>query len=59
LPVDPADVRKVVLEEGLAVDSDKVRELRERLFASWGNELGRVQLCARISRCRDKRKAHS
>ena len=34
-PVDPADVRKVVLEEGVAVDSDKVRSLRERLFGNW------------------------
>ncbi|HEX3864254.1 MAG TPA: transglutaminase family protein [Stellaceae bacterium] len=35
LPVDPADVRKVVLEEQVAVDSDKVKGLRERLFGSW------------------------
>jgi transglutaminase-like putative cysteine protease len=35
LPVDPADVRKVVLEEGAALDSDKVKALRERLFGSW------------------------
>jgi transglutaminase-like putative cysteine protease len=35
LPVDPADVRKVVLEEGVAVDSDKVKALRERLFGNW------------------------
>jgi transglutaminase-like putative cysteine protease len=35
LPVDPADVRKVVLEEQLAVDSEKVRALRERLFGNW------------------------
>jgi len=35
LPVDPADVRKVVLEEQLALDSDKVKALRERLFGSW------------------------
>jgi len=34
-PVDPADVRKVVLEENLPVDSDKVRALRERLFGNW------------------------
>ena len=34
-PVDPADVRKVVLEEQVAVDSDKVRALRERLFGNW------------------------
>jgi transglutaminase-like putative cysteine protease len=35
LPVDPADVRKVVLEENIPVDSDKVKILRERLFGSW------------------------
>jgi transglutaminase-like putative cysteine protease len=34
-PVDPADVRKVVLEEQVAIDSDKVRALRERLFGNW------------------------
>ncbi|HEX3536781.1 MAG TPA: transglutaminase family protein [Stellaceae bacterium] len=34
-PVDPADVRKVVLEEGVPLDSDKVKALRERLFGSW------------------------
>jgi transglutaminase-like putative cysteine protease len=34
-PVDPADVRKVVLEEQVAVDSDKVKALRERLFGNW------------------------
>jgi transglutaminase-like putative cysteine protease len=34
-PLDPADVRKVVLEQKLAVDSPEVRELRERLFGNW------------------------
>lgn len=34
-PVDPADVRKVVLEAGLAVDSPQVRAQRERLFGTW------------------------
>src|SRR3984893_1257847 len=34
-PVDPADVRKVVLEESLPIDSDKVKALRERLFDNW------------------------
>jgi transglutaminase-like putative cysteine protease len=34
-PVDPADVRKVVLEEELAVDNEKVKALRERLFGNW------------------------
>jgi transglutaminase-like putative cysteine protease len=35
LPVDPADVRKVVLEAKLAVDSPEVKAQRERLFGSW------------------------
>ena len=35
LPVDPADVRKVVLEAKLAVDSPQVRAQRERLFGAW------------------------
>jgi transglutaminase-like putative cysteine protease len=34
-PVDPADVRKVVLEENVRIDSDKVKALRERLFGNW------------------------
>jgi transglutaminase-like putative cysteine protease len=34
-PVDPADVRKVVLEEQVSLDSDKVKALREQLFGSW------------------------
>jgi transglutaminase-like putative cysteine protease len=34
-PVDPADVRKVVLEEKIPADSDKVKALRERLFGNW------------------------
>jgi hypothetical protein len=28
-------VRKVVLEEQIAVDSDRVKALRERLFGNW------------------------
>lgn len=38
IPVDPADVRKVVLEEPpghLALSDAKVRAARERLFGSW------------------------
>jgi transglutaminase-like putative cysteine protease len=38
VPVDPADVRKVVLEEppgNLSLDDPKVRQARERLFGSW------------------------
>jgi transglutaminase-like putative cysteine protease len=34
-PVDPADVRKVVLEQKLAVDSPEIRALREDLFGAW------------------------
>ena len=34
-PVDPADVRKVVLEEKLPLDVAPVAALRERLFGSW------------------------
>ena len=38
VPVDPADVRKVVLEEppgNLAVRDEKVLAARQRLFGSW------------------------
>jgi transglutaminase-like putative cysteine protease len=38
VPVDPADVRKVVLEEppgNLALDSEPVKTARARLFGSW------------------------
>ncbi len=38
VPVDPADVRKVVLEEppgNLAIDAEVVRKARERLFGAW------------------------
>ena len=38
VPVDPADVRKVVLEEppgNLALDDDKVTDVRRRLFGAW------------------------
>ena len=38
VPVDPADVRKVVLEEPpghLALDDEKVKKARARLFGSW------------------------
>jgi transglutaminase-like putative cysteine protease len=34
-PVDPADVRKVVLEAKLPVDSPVVKAERERLFGAW------------------------
>jgi len=38
VPVDPADVRKVVLEEPpghLSLQDDAVKQVRERLFGSW------------------------
>jgi transglutaminase-like putative cysteine protease len=38
IPVDPADVRKVVLEEspgGLALDNPKVQSVRKALFGGW------------------------
>jgi transglutaminase-like putative cysteine protease len=38
VPVDPADVRKVVLEEPpgqLAIDDERVKTARTRLFGSW------------------------
>jgi transglutaminase-like putative cysteine protease len=38
VPVDPADVRKVVLEEppgNLAINNERVAEARKRLFGSW------------------------
>jgi transglutaminase-like putative cysteine protease len=38
VPVDPADVRKVVLEEppgGLALTDEKVVDVRKRLFGAW------------------------
>ena len=34
-PLDPADVRKVVLEQKMTLDSPEVRALRERLFGNW------------------------
>jgi transglutaminase-like putative cysteine protease len=34
-PIDPADVRKVVLEQKLPLDHPDVRALRERLFGHW------------------------
>ena len=33
--VDPADVRKAVLEEKLALNDPKIVELRKRLFGYW------------------------
>lgn len=35
VPVDPADVRKVVLEEGLSLDDPRVAALGRRLFGYW------------------------
>jgi transglutaminase-like putative cysteine protease len=34
-PMDPADVRKVILDHQLALDSAEIRDLRERLFGGW------------------------
>jgi transglutaminase-like putative cysteine protease len=34
-PIDPADVRKVILEQKLPIDSPEIRGLRERLFGNW------------------------
>lgn len=34
-PVDPADVRKVILDHRLALDSAEIRDLREKLFGGW------------------------
>jgi len=35
VPVDPADVRKAVLEEKLPLDDARIVALRERLFGYW------------------------
>ena len=35
VPVDPADVRKVVLEEKLALHVPAVQKIREQLFGTW------------------------
>jgi transglutaminase-like putative cysteine protease len=35
VPVDPADVRKAVLEEKLSLEHAGIASLRERLFGSW------------------------
>ena len=35
VPVDPADVRKAVLEEKLALSDPRITALRERLFGYW------------------------
>lgn len=34
-PLDPADVRKLVLEGGLPLDAPQVQATRQRLFGSW------------------------
>jgi transglutaminase-like putative cysteine protease len=34
-PVDPADVRKVALEQNLSLESPEIRAVRERLFGNW------------------------
>jgi transglutaminase-like putative cysteine protease len=35
VPVDPADVRKVMLEEQLPLEDAVITRLRERLFGTW------------------------
>ncbi|QWK20129.1 MAG: transglutaminase-like domain-containing protein [Hydrogenobacter thermophilus] len=35
VPADPADVRKLILEERLPVDHPKVKQVREFLFGNW------------------------
>lgn len=35
IAVDPADVRKVVLEEDVAIDSPHAQMIRKRLFGNW------------------------
>ena len=35
VPVDPADVRKAVLEENLPLDDTRIVALREKLFGAW------------------------
>ncbi len=50
VPVDPADVRKVVLEEppaNLAINDPKVVAARKTLFGAWETQLARLQLRAR------------
>jgi transglutaminase-like putative cysteine protease len=57
-PVDPADVRKVVLEEQASVDSDKVQALRKRLFGNWEmNWLGSTMPAT--SNCKARRRLRS
>ena len=35
VPVDPADVRKLILEENLSLSDPKVKKVREFLFGNW------------------------
>ncbi|MEW6408877.1 MAG: transglutaminase domain-containing protein [Nitrospirota bacterium] len=35
VPVDPADVRKVILEEDLSLKNAKVKKIKEYLFGNW------------------------
>lgn len=35
IPVDPADVRKLILEENLSLSDPKVKKVRKFLFGSW------------------------
>lgn len=35
VPVDPADIRKVILEEGLNITDKKIKDLREKFYGFW------------------------
>ena len=60
VPVDPADVRKVALEEPPGnlplADAGKVDAARHTLFGAWEDELDRLQMSVTTSRCRVRRR---
>jgi transglutaminase-like putative cysteine protease len=63
VPVDPADVRKVVLEEppgNLPLDDEMVKKARARLFGSWEMH-GWPTISRTMSLCQDQavRRSHS
>jgi len=60
VPVDPADVRKVVLEEppgNRQLEDDMVKKARARLFGSWEMNWNGIQLRARCRFARVERRA--
>ena len=62
VPVDPADVRKVALEEPpghLAIGDERVKIARRAAVRIVGDELDRLQLRARRRRCADRRASRS